>query len=54
MPTYVIAPSVPSGTRIGEAFTHYSLLRTTEELLGLRPLLGSAATANSMTAAFNL
>jgi hypothetical protein len=54
VPTYVIAPSVPAGTRSGADFTHYSLLRTTEELLGLHPLLGGAATANSMTPAFNL
>jgi hypothetical protein len=32
---------------------HYSLLRTTEELLGL-PLLGHAATATSMRPAFGL
>ena len=54
VPTYVIAPSVPPGTRSAVPFTHYSLLRTTEDLLGLQPLLGAAATANSMAAAFNL
>jgi hypothetical protein len=54
IPTYVVAPSVPPGDRSAAAFTHYSLLRTTEELLGLHPLLGGAATAASMTAAFNL
>ena len=32
-------------------FTHYSLLRTTEEILGV-PLLGNAATATSMRADF--
>jgi hypothetical protein len=31
--------------------TPYSLLRTTEELLGLSPLLGHAAQATSMTSA---
>ncbi len=51
--TAVVAPSVPPGTRAGEAFTHYSLLRTQEELLGL-PLLGGAASAASMRAAFHL
>ena len=54
IPTYVIAPSVRPGTTSAIAFNHYSLLRTTEELLGLRPLLGGAATATSMAAAFNL
>jgi len=51
--TVVVAPSVPPGTVSGDAFTHYSLLRTQEELLGV-PLLGQAATAASMRAAFSL
>jgi phosphatidylinositol-3-phosphatase len=51
--TVVVAPSVRPGTVAGAAFTHYSLLRTQEELLGL-PLLGQAATAPSMRAAFHL
>jgi acid phosphatase len=51
--TVVVAPSVPPGTRAGDAFTHYSLLRTQEELLGL-PLLGQAASAPSMRTAFHL
>ncbi len=54
VPTYVVAPSVAPGTRSAVAYTHYSLLRTTEDLLGVRPLLGAAATATSMRAAFNL
>jgi phospholipase C len=51
--TVVVAPSVPAGTVADGAFTHYSLLRTQEELLGL-PLLGQAASAASMRAAFSL
>jgi phosphatidylinositol-3-phosphatase len=51
--TVVVAPSVRPGTLAGDAFTHYSLLRTQEELLGL-PLLGQAAAAPSMRAAFGL
>lgn len=43
----LVAPSVRPGTRSSTRYSHYSLLRTTEELLGL-PLLGAAATANSM------
>jgi hypothetical protein len=35
------------------AYSHYSLLRTTEELLGL-PLVASAASANSMLGKFGL
>jgi hypothetical protein len=34
-------------------FTHYSMLRTNEQLLGLPPL-GEAAAAPSMAAAFHL
>ena len=45
--TVVIGPSVQPGTRSATRFSHYSLLRTTEELLGL-PLLGHAKTAHSM------
>jgi hypothetical protein len=53
IPTLVIAPPTTVGTTSGSAFTHYSLLRTTEELLG-QALLGNAATAISMRSAFNL
>ncbi len=53
VPTLVIAPSVPRGARVAVAFTHYSLLRTTETLLGVG-LLGGARTAHSMIAPFHL
>jgi phospholipase C len=51
--TAVVAPSVIRGTRSGARFDHYSLLRTTEELLGL-PTLGGAAGAASIAPAFHL
>jgi phospholipase C len=51
--TVVIGPSVAPGTRVGQRFSHYSLLRTTEEILGL-PKLGHAATASSMRSSFGL
>lgn len=51
--TVVISPGVPRGTRSSIPFTHYSLLRTTETLLGL-PLLGAANAAPDMRAAFGL
>jgi len=51
--TLVISPSTPRGMQSGAAFTHYSLLRTTESMLGLG-LLGNAATAADMRPAFNL
>jgi hypothetical protein len=51
--TLVVAPTVPHGARSATAFTHYSMLRTTEELLGV-PLLGDARTAASMRTPFHL
>lgn len=51
--TIVVSPSTAAGTQSGTLFNHYSLLGSTEQLLGV-PLLGQAGTANSMLAAFNL
>jgi phospholipase C len=53
MPLLVIGPTVPRGTATTAPFNHYSLLRTTEELLGL-PRIGNAATASSMRNVFGL
>jgi phosphatidylinositol-3-phosphatase len=52
--TLVISPRVRTGTRSGARFDHYSLLRTTEELLGLPARLGAARSAPDMRAAFGL
>jgi len=49
----MVAPSIRPGTRSDTSYTHYSLLRTSEELLGL-PLLGSAGGATSMRPGFGL
>jgi phospholipase C len=49
----VISPFTVPGTQSATNFTHYSLLRTTEEILGV-PLLGGAATAASMRTPFGL
>jgi hypothetical protein len=54
VPALVISPFTPRATRSTERFSHYSLLRTTEELLGVRPLLAGAQTASSMRGAFGL
>jgi hypothetical protein len=54
VPTFVVSPSTVPGTRVAARFNHYSLLRTTEELLGIQPYLGRASRAPSMRAAFNL
>jgi phosphatidylinositol-3-phosphatase len=53
IPTIAIAPRITAGTKSGARFTHYSLLRTTEELLGLGKI-GAARRAPSMRGAFGL
>ena len=53
VPMIVVSRSVAAGTRSDRRFTHYSLLRTTERLLGVR-LLRNAQTANSMRGRFGL
>ena len=49
----VVAPGVRPGTRTGVSVDHYSLLRATEEMLGL-PLLGRAASAPSLRGPFGI
>lgn len=51
--TLVITPSTKAGTKSSVLFNHYSLLGTAEQLLGL-PKLDKAATATTLTSAFNL
>jgi phospholipase C len=53
VPNIVISPTTAPGTISSIPVNHYSLLRTTEELLGL-PLLGNAGTATSMGPLFHL
>jgi hypothetical protein len=53
VPAIVIAPSVRPGTVSSTEFSHYSLLRTAEDLLGLKPL-GMAKSATPMESDFNL
>jgi hypothetical protein len=53
VPMLVVSPSTPAGRRVGELLNHYSLLRTTEDALGLGHL-GEAAAATSMASAFGL
>jgi hypothetical protein len=52
--TIVASPSTRPGTVSSTSFNHYSMLHTTEEMLGLSTFLGNAASAASMRAAFNL
>ncbi len=51
--TLVMSPSTPVGLVSSTAYTHYSVLRTTEEMLGLG-LLGNATSAPSMRSEFRL
>jgi len=53
VPLLVISPYTAAGTRYGVAVTHYALLRTTEDLLGLG-CLGAACTAPSMRSPFGI
>ena len=56
LPNYIGATSglsVTAGASSATLLNHYSLLGTTEQLLG-PPVLGQAASAPTMTAAFNL
>jgi hypothetical protein len=52
--TLVLAPSVPTGTTVATPSNDYSLLRTTEELLGNSAYLRNAATAARMRSSFHL
>jgi hypothetical protein len=52
--TLVISPYTRPGSRSGTLFDHYSLLRTTEQLLGIHQFLGEASHAKSMRRAFGL
>ncbi|MGE5292401.1 MAG: alkaline phosphatase family protein [Micromonosporaceae bacterium] len=54
--TWVVAPSVPHGRRssTGTEYTHYSLLLTTEQMLGIAAHLGNAAHAVSLRSPFKL
>jgi phosphatidylinositol-3-phosphatase len=48
IPLFVISPYVRPGARDGRTFTHYSLLRTIQEMLGLTSYLGNAASASTI------
>lgn len=50
----VLSPYTRAGTVATHRFTHYSLLRTTEHLLGIRVYLGKAGSATGLSKAFHL
>ena len=54
IPTIVLSPSTPPGTTSARLYNHYSLLKTTEQLLGIRRHLGLARRARSLRRAFGL
>jgi hypothetical protein len=56
IPLIVVSPTTRPGTQSGMLFDHYALLKTTEQLLGITPLLGHAGDAAtlSMLSTFNL
>jgi phospholipase C len=54
--TIVVSPTTPRGIRVSTPFDHYSLLKTTEQLLGIKKRLGHAGdpSTNSMRLGFHL
>ncbi len=54
MPSIVVSPSTPAGSISDSPFDHYSLVRTTEELLGIQEFLGRAAQATNMRSVLGL
>jgi hypothetical protein len=52
--TYVVGPAVKPGMRPATRYTHYSMLKTTSQLLGLKTYLGNASSAAGMRAGFKL
>jgi phospholipase C len=56
IPTIVVSPSTPAGAASATSFDHYSLLKTSEQLLGITTFLGHAGDAGtaSMVTPFNL
>jgi len=52
--TIAISPSTPPGTVSARRFNHYSLLKTTMRLLGIRGHLGKSRSAHNMRRRFHL
>jgi phosphatidylinositol-3-phosphatase len=52
--TLVVAPSIPAGTTVASTFNHYSMLRSTEEMLAIGTYPGGADGATSMRSGFHL
>ena len=54
IPTVVVSPYTPAGKVSHRRYSHFSLLRTTERVLGIRRCLGKACSARGLSKAFRL
>jgi phospholipase C len=54
VPLVVVSPYTPAGRRSSRALNHYSLLRASEHLLGIRRFLGEARRFSGLGYAFHL
>lgn len=54
VPLVVVSPYTPAGTRSSRNLNHYSLLRASEHLLGIRRYLGAARVFSGLGQAFHL
>lgn len=54
IPLVVVSPYAKPGLKFGGTFTHFSLLRTTEEMLGINTYLQNAKNAPSMRSTLGL
>jgi Phosphoesterase family len=56
VPLLVLSPYVKAGVNVPTRLSHYSLLRATEKLLGIRTQLGNAGrpSAGNLVQAFGL
>ncbi|HUZ85186.1 MAG TPA: alkaline phosphatase family protein [Gaiellales bacterium] len=54
VPLIVVSPATPRGVRSARPLSHYSLLRTSEYLLGAHRFLGGAARAAGLSRTFNI
>ena len=52
--TVVVSPSTPPGTVSRKRHSHFSLMRTTANVLGIRRCLGKACSARGLSKAFRL
>jgi phosphatidylinositol-3-phosphatase len=54
IPTIVVSPYTHAGKVSPRRYNHFSLLKTTEKVLGIRRCLGKACSARGLSKAFRL